>query len=249
MKELLDEVEVELLYWKNYDDALIDYYTQGGFRPIIYMNAEVSSATMYSTYNTSIYDQLTAGKHKDLFRIVAFFDMLYCAFDQYKKYVDQPLMYKAHINRLNLTGKQTKFFKKRIKELISLTVQPRILKSAAPIASNNETLTEHKLNLESLFTNKSDYDKVIKKLISSGHILKRDDVLHFIPKRKGTKYEPEALRQALNFMLLLDTTRQLTNKEIIAMLANTFEGYQADERTLRSASIAKLTSYFMDILK
>jgi hypothetical protein len=249
MKEMENEAELESRNWQKYNDQIIDYYILGGFRPVIYMNEYISSSKMYLSYNMSIYRQLTDGKYKDLFSIVKFFDMLYCAFDQYKTYADQPLMYKAHINQLNLTGRQTKFFTKKIRELISFTVQPEISTSATSRVTIDETVIEKKLDLESLFINKAEYDKVINKLISFGRVLKSNDVLHYIPRRKGTKYEPEALRQALNFKLLLDTTRQLTNKEITTMLSNTFEGYYADERTLRSASISKMTSYFMELLK
>jgi hypothetical protein len=104
------------------------------------------------------------------------------------------------------------------------------------------------LNLKSQFINPDKYDDVIERLYNEGRVLKQNGELIFIPKRKGTKYEPEALRQALNILNFLDSKKNLSNFEILTMLSNTFINYKATDRTLRSSSIPDSVKYYRSIL-
>jgi hypothetical protein len=80
-------------------------------------------------------------------------------------------------------------------------------------------------------------------LYNEGRVLKQNGKLFFVPRRKGTNYEPEALRQALNILNFLDSKKNLSNFEILTMLSNTFKNYKATDRTLRSKSIPDSVKY------
>jgi hypothetical protein len=104
------------------------------------------------------------------------------------------------------------------------------------------------LTLKSIFLDPQKYYEVIEKLKMANHIVQHNGTLTFKPKRQGTKYEPEALRQALIILEYIDAKRTFSNFEISTMLSNTFEGYKTTDRTLRSHSIPESIKYYRAIL-
>lgn len=102
-------------------------------------------------------------------------------------------------------------------------------------------------DLKSQFKDNAKYNEVVERLIQAGHIIKHGEILTFIPKRKSTKYEVEALRQTLQILGYLKPS-DFSNSEILTLLSNTFSGYKAVDRILRSASIPESIKYYRRIL-
>jgi hypothetical protein len=106
------------------------------------------------------------------------------------------------------------------------------------------------LTLWDLFLDSNDADKIKSKLIAAGHIIVNNNGTEFFkPSKPNTSYEPESLRQALNFNQLLDTKVKLSSPEIIKILSNTFHGFSCHVDTLSAKGMPGKVSYYMTLCK
>lgn len=129
-------------------------------------------------------------------------------------------------------------------QAIDKTTKDDIINDDSKAGVNSNTLT-----FKSLFLNANQYNEIIDKLITSGHIIRNGDDLIFKPSKKGSTYEPEALRQALGFIPNLNLRKiRLSNRDIILMIQNTFKGCHISERTLNNPSISNKVEYYRMIL-
>ena len=106
------------------------------------------------------------------------------------------------------------------------------------------------LTLWDLFLNSNDADRVKNKLIAAGHIIVNTNGAEFFkPLKSNTSYEPESLRQALNFNQLLDTKVSLSSPEIVKILSNTFHGFSCHVDTLTAKGMGGKVPYYMALCK
>jgi len=106
---------------------------------------------------------------------------------------------------------------------------------------------DDKYTLGALFEDPLKYEAVINHLAESGRIFKEDGKLIFNPMRSKAKYELIALFKAFGFKPWLKK-RNLTNKEILTVLKNTFFEYDTVERSFSAPNMTKAITEYLKLL-
>lgn len=93
----------------NEDKETLDYYLNGGFKPVDKMYEEGGTSPKYLTLNNALYQALIAGGRKKEFQPVEFFNTIYSMYYKYVECINYPEKWDKYAKTLPYTPDQIVF--------------------------------------------------------------------------------------------------------------------------------------------